>query len=298
MYTASDLHCIYGYTCAVTTASGKKMAACCDENDTENCDWYSSCVNYESMTKGLCDASCRRNGYIKQCTDASAPYCVTWTYPAFGAVDFACTTDNWGVRSVYQDAVEKSSSLSSSYTAAATLLALSGDIGSTNPTESSSGRDSETTPRTESSKGTDGKPTHPTESSGGRNEEWAAKSKPIAAIIGSVVGACVFLLIISAIVIFCCIKRRKAKQLADNQRLIANVQKPDYHTDSQDYELEQPASTYAAKYAHSYHDAPRELPAHSQTTELPSSGLHEVGADLGTQTRPRNPQVFEMGTGR
>lgn len=34
------------------------------------------------------------NGFVQLCTEATAPGCVTWTYPDLGATDFQCTSTN------------------------------------------------------------------------------------------------------------------------------------------------------------------------------------------------------------
>jgi hypothetical protein len=67
------------------------MAGCCSGSDSQDCGWSNSCMDAKAYAAGKCDSNCMLNGYVRKCTAAAAPYCVTWSYPSDGVRDYACT---------------------------------------------------------------------------------------------------------------------------------------------------------------------------------------------------------------
>ncbi|KAJ4303463.1 hypothetical protein N0V90_002358 [Kalmusia sp. IMI 367209] len=313
------------------------MAGCCDE-DTQNCGWAKSCVNYDAYTKKSYSAS---------------QYCVTWTYPSDGVADYGCASYNSGVETIYQFA----SDLSYSFTTSMTLPTLTGDaVTGWDGESSSAGGDvtsdfsdifSDIFTSTESdeagatdvsSGGSGGTTTHA--------KKTKKKSVSVGVIAGAVVGGLVVLFLIGAAIIFCCVKKRKAKQLADNQHAIAAAQanrpqsqvppqqppmqqhvpampvqspqqqqngyfapqdqKINYQAQTQDYGVHSPVSspsTPAPAYVQPYYAAPNAPPVPTQEStpypaREPTPGTYEVDAITASQGRPGQSHVYEMGSGK
>ncbi|KAL5407640.1 hypothetical protein PMIN06_007467 [Paraphaeosphaeria minitans] len=222
-FGASSLACPgTGLTCALYTSGTGGMAGCCDSSDTQNCNWVNSCVNYDAWTKKSCDAACQRNTFVRKCTSAASPYCVTWTYPSDGVADYGCADYNSGVVTVEQsstDFVDESSYW-------ITLPTLSGDAvtgwdGEASTVESPLFSTSEDL----SSSDPDATNTPSGNGNGSTPEPQTPKKKTsVGLIAGAAVGGLVVLFLIGAAIIFVCVKRRKAKQLANNQTIIAAQQ--------------------------------------------------------------------------
>lgn len=167
------------------------MAGCCDGRDTQNCGWASSCIDKKSVDAGNCGTNCQLNTFIRKCTDATAPYCVTWTYPSNNIADYGC----------------ESTSSKTVFTVRQTATDDVGDTTSTSlPTVAAAGI------------------TFPTGSSNNSTSYRTVKKLAIGTIIGIVIA--VLALIFFAIVGVCVIlkKRKKSKQLAQNAQIVASAQ--------------------------------------------------------------------------
>lgn len=210
------------------TASGIGMAGCCDGGDTQECGWASSCIDYDQYySSSSCDTDCELNTFIRKCSNAASPYCVTWTYPGDDVADYGCADTSFSLEeTVYQAATDTYDS----YYTSMSLPTISGDAVTGYDDTSRSGNvatatgdDSDifglaTGTDTDLSPGATGVP-----STGGSRKKKKAKVS-IAMIIGIVVGALFLLFVIGAVVIFICVKQKKKKQLANNQQAIAAAQ--------------------------------------------------------------------------
>lgn len=166
------------------------MAGCCAGRDTQNCGWASSCIDKKYYDAGNCGTNCKLNTFIRKCTDAIAPYCVTWTYPGNGIADYGCeSTSSNTVFNVRQTATDSRGDTTS------TSLPTVAAAGITFSTSTSN----TTTYRT-------------------------VKKLAIGTIVGIVIA--VLALIFFAVVGVCVLlkKRKKAKQLAQNAQIVATAQ--------------------------------------------------------------------------
>lgn len=232
MTPASSVACPgTGLTCALYTASSGTggMAGCCASDDSQNCGWANSCVAYDAWTKKSCDAACQSNTFVRKCTKAASPYCVTWTYPSDGIADYGCADYNSGIVTVEQSA----SDFESVYRI--TLPTLSGNAVTGWDGEASSIENSEPVsspffgtsidPYSSDPEATNAAGNGNSNSNGSTPEPQAPKKKTsVGLIAGAAVGGLVVLFLIGAAVIFFCVKHRKAKQLANNQTIIAAQQ--------------------------------------------------------------------------
>lgn len=167
------------------------MAGCCAGRDNQNCDWASSCIDRNQYSSSKCGASCLLNTFIRKCTGALEPYCVSMTYPGEGVADFACD----------------STSRNTVYTVRQTATDGVGDTTSTRlPTVAA------------------GAVTLPTGSSSSSTSRKTAKKLAVGVIVGIVI-AVLFLLffVIIGIVMFLK-KKKKSKQLANNAQIVATAQ--------------------------------------------------------------------------
>jgi cbb3-type cytochrome oxidase subunit 3 len=130
------------------------------------------------------------NTFIRKCTNALEPYCVSMTYPGEGVADFACD----------------STSTNTVYTVRQTATDGVGDTTSTRlPTVAA------------------GAVTIPTGSSSSSTRKTTRKLA-IGVIVGIVV-AVLFLLFFVIVGVFMFLKKKKkAKQIADNAQIVANAQ--------------------------------------------------------------------------
>ncbi|KAF2703187.1 hypothetical protein K504DRAFT_463812 [Pleomassaria siparia CBS 279.74] len=171
--------------------------------------------------------------FIRKCSDIASPYCVTWTYPSDRVADYGCATDSNGlVQTVLQSASDTINSLTTSMR----LPTLTGNavtgIASSSNTDAPTETEASPTETTDgglfgTSIETDAFVSHPTIDpvSGGDSKTKTTKEKiSITVIIGSVVGVLFLLFIITALVIFLCVKRKKERRLAANQQVIAAAQ--------------------------------------------------------------------------
>ncbi|KAJ4347324.1 uncharacterized protein N0V89_011265 [Didymosphaeria variabile] len=155
---------------------------------------------------------------------SETPYCVTWTYTSDQVADYGCATSPLGVLTVEQFASDTESIYS------ITLPTLSG-LAVTGWDSETSSVDSDVTTDFSSTSidPSDPEATTPVPGSNGSNDntpkpKTTKKSTPVGVIAGAVVGGLVVLFLIGAAIIFFCVKRRKAKQLANNQTIIAAQQ--------------------------------------------------------------------------
>ncbi|KAL1595305.1 hypothetical protein SLS60_009995 [Paraconiothyrium brasiliense] len=147
-----------------------------------------------------------------------------YTKGSYQVADYGCATSPLGVLTVEQFA----SDTESVYTI--TLPTLFGtdvtgwdsqtssvDSGTMTAFSTTDPSDPEATDPASGSNGSNGNTTKP-------KPKTKKKSTPVGAIAGGVVGGLVVLFLIGAAIIFFCVKKRKAKQLANNQNIIAAQQ--------------------------------------------------------------------------
>ncbi|KAF2753609.1 hypothetical protein EJ05DRAFT_165831 [Pseudovirgaria hyperparasitica] len=88
------VQCPAGNTCMLYTPDNiVGMAGCCSGGNLQNCGWNTGCVDQENYSTACNDPSCFNNPFIVLCTDSSAPFCVSWTYPGDQIQDHGCGTD-------------------------------------------------------------------------------------------------------------------------------------------------------------------------------------------------------------
>ncbi|KAF2445446.1 hypothetical protein P171DRAFT_443108 [Karstenula rhodostoma CBS 690.94] len=230
----SSLACSTDRICVLYTVSSGAggvsggMAGCCASDNSQDCGWVNSCVPYDAWTKKSCDAACQSNTFVRKCTNALSPYCVTWTYPSDGAADYGCADDNSGVVTVTPSWSDSESVYR------ITLPTLSGEAVTGWDGEASSSVESESpTSSFIPSTSVDPSPSDP-EASGNSNSSTPQPQAPekktsVGLIAGAAIGGLVVLFLIGAAVIFFCVKRRKAKQIANNQTIIAAQQAQSQH---------------------------------------------------------------------
>jgi hypothetical protein len=171
-------------------SAGLNMAGCCNGQDTQNCGWASSCVDYSSYVAGNCGSSCLVNTLVRKCTNVAAPYCVTWTYPSDGVKDFGCdSTSTNTVYTVRQTARDNFSGSTSTRLPTVTAGAVS------NPT------------------GTYNTPSRKT-----------VKKIAVGTIIGIVIAVLAIIFFVIVGVCICMKRKKKQKQIAANAQIMANVQ--------------------------------------------------------------------------
>jgi hypothetical protein len=167
------------------------MAGCCSGSDSQDCGWSNSCIDAKAYAAGKCDSNCMLNGYVRKCTAAAAPYCVTWSYPSDGVRDYACTD-------VSSDTV---------YTVLQRGTDAFGDTTSIEiPTLSGNAVTGYET------------------SEGGNNDHKTGKKIAIGLIVGVVIAA--LFILFCVVVGVCCVlkKKKKQRQLAANAQAVAAAQ--------------------------------------------------------------------------
>ncbi|KAF2007714.1 hypothetical protein P154DRAFT_1144 [Amniculicola lignicola CBS 123094] len=248
---SSAITCFTG-TCQLYTASDAVgMAGCCEGSDTQGCAWVNSCVDSVEFAAQSCTGDCAVNSFVRKCTDVEAPYCMSWTYAQDNVKDYVCgpySDSTW--ETIYQDATDTFSSLTSSIQL--TTLegnAVTGWEGSSTFTDESTATDETLTEETstETSTETDSPEETSSPSFTGSRKKSKAKKLPISIIIGAVVGALVLLFLIGAVIIFLCIKKKKAKQIATSQAAMATASasrpQSQYHNPHQPQQMQgQPMS--------------------------------------------------------
>jgi type II secretory pathway pseudopilin PulG len=174
-----------------SAASG--MAGCC-ASDTQNCGWSNSCIDYMKYIAGSCGTSCLADPFVRVCSNAAAPYCVTWTYPADDIADYGCAATSrntvYTIRSTASDGLGGTTSIR--------LSTVSGKA-VTSATD---------TPYTYT---------------GGSGTRKTTKKKKltIGAIIGIVIAVLGLLFVIAVVAMMFLKKKKKQNQLAQNAQIMA-----------------------------------------------------------------------------
>ncbi|KAF1357900.1 hypothetical protein EJ07DRAFT_126366 [Lizonia empirigonia] len=172
-------------TCMLYTSAAFGMAGCCDGADTVNCGWASSCIDANAYKSQGCGTNCLLDSFIRKCTAATAPYCVTWSYPSNGIYDYGCAANSdSSISTVFQTAVDAFG--------ATTSMALPTVAASTIDTNSGTTR--------------------------------KTKKLAIRVIIGIVVAALFLLFCVAIGVLFCVKKKRKQRQITANTQAMTAVQ--------------------------------------------------------------------------
>ncbi|KAF2269144.1 hypothetical protein CC78DRAFT_304401 [Lojkania enalia] len=216
----SSIYCYTG-TCMLYTTSGFGMAGCCSGGDTQNCNWASSCVDYDTYWSSTdCGASCESNSYIRKCTASAYPYCVTWRYASDPDVwDYGCTDDIFDTdQTLYAEATDGASVTSIS------LTTLTGDaVIFDSTTEDTSDFYDVTTETTETTDTADAiteitsDDTDPTSlPDGDLGSTKKKKSSSVGIIVGAVVGGIVLIALIAGVTIFLCVRKRRQALAAAN----------------------------------------------------------------------------------
>ncbi|KAH7081624.1 hypothetical protein BKA63DRAFT_562159 [Paraphoma chrysanthemicola] len=197
----SGVACSVGRTCMLYKSASYGMAGCCAGRNTQDCAWAYSCIGSSRYAAGSCGTSCMLDTFVRKCTNALAPYCVTWTYPGDGIADYGCdSTSALTVHTVRMSATDTAGDTTSTslptVAAGAVIIPTAGSTG----TGSGSGTGSSTVSRKK------------------------VKKLAIGTIIGIVV-AVLFLLFFVAIGVFMFIKKKKKnQQIANNAQIVANAQ--------------------------------------------------------------------------
>ncbi|ORY12606.1 hypothetical protein BCR34DRAFT_289810 [Clohesyomyces aquaticus] len=213
--------CGIGRTCIMYSSSSIGAVGCCDGSDFQKCGWATKCVDYDAVTAGSCGSACKSNTFIRKCTDALSPFCVTWTYPGDGVKDFGCTSDILSTyETIFFDATDTIFSSSTSLS----LSTLSGNAvtgwGGAAAASSAGGNGATDTSVDSSS------PTSPAGNNygGGGSKTEKKKGVSIGLIAGVAIGALIIFAAIAGLIIFCCLKQKKKKALAANTAAIAAAQ--------------------------------------------------------------------------
>ncbi|KAF2031093.1 hypothetical protein EK21DRAFT_100025 [Setomelanomma holmii] len=203
----SAVACSVGRTCMLYKSASYGMAGCCAGRDTQECAWAYSCVDRSSYMAGSCGSSCILDTFVRKCTNALAPYCVTWTYAGDGVADYGCdSTSHFGVLTVRKSATDTVGDTTST---SLPTIAVGGVIISTPGSSSGGGSGSGSGSGTGNSTTTSRK---------------TAKKLAIGTIIGIVI-AVLFLLFFVIIAVFMSIKKKKKnQQIANNAQIVANAQ--------------------------------------------------------------------------
>jgi hypothetical protein len=187
------------------------MAGCCDGDDTANCGWVNSCVDYTKYAGGSCGTSCLQDPFVMKCTNLANPYCVKYTYPGQSVSDFGCdSTSIFGALTIRQTA---SGGLGSTKVASTSLSTLTAGLDAAVTTDNSY-------TYTGGSGGTSGGTTTY------NSDTYTTGKKKLA--IGAIIGIVIAVLAIGFFVIIgivmCLKKKKKQKQIDANAQIIANNQ--------------------------------------------------------------------------
>ncbi len=177
------------------------MAGCCVGSDTQNCGWARSCVDYSAFKSGGCGGNCMMNSFVRKCTDAFSPYCVSFTYPSDSIADYGCAPS--AVGSVYT--VRQRATDDFSATTTITLSTLSGKAVTGFDASTAGGSQPTNDPYYDT-------PTH------------TAKKIAVGLIVVIVAVILVVIFVIVIGVIFCLKKKKKQQQIAANAQAVAAAQ--------------------------------------------------------------------------
>jgi hypothetical protein len=195
-------------------SAASSMAGCCDGDDTANCGWVNSCVDYTRYAGGSCGTSCLQDPFVMKCTNLANPYCVKYTYPGQSVSDFGCdSTSIFGALTIRQTA---SGGLGSTKVASTSLSTLTAGLDAAVTTDNSY-------TYTGGSGGTSGGTTTY------NSDTYTTGKKKLA--IGAIIGIVIAVLAIGFFVIIgivmCLKKKKKQKQIDANARPTrAKIQRP------------------------------------------------------------------------
>ncbi|KAL5120784.1 hypothetical protein ACEQ8H_001265 [Pleosporales sp. CAS-2024a] len=229
---SSALTCSIGRTCMLYKSAGLGMAGCCSGSDTRNCGWASACADTNSIIAGNCGNNCLANPLIRKCTNALAPYCVTWTYPSDSLYDFGCDSTSALVVFTVQ---ETASDIFSGSTSIQLRTVTAGAATSPNPTY-----------------------TYNPSSDGGVSGNGTVKKIAVGVIVGIVIAALAIIFFVGIAVCMCMKRKKKQKQMAANAQLVANVQatRPDSQFPPQMQQAQSPMPPQSPPPANHGHVAP------------------------------------------
>jgi type II secretory pathway pseudopilin PulG len=253
------------------SAASSGMAGCC-ASDTQNCGWSNACVDYVKFSDGNYDANSLLNPLLRICTKATAPYCVTWTYPGDGITNYGCaaTSKNtiYTIRTTASDGFSGTTSIK--------LRTVSGNAisSATNSPYTYTG--------------------------GNTPSKKKTKAKlSIGAIIGIVI-VVLGLFVVAAIVVMMLLKKKKKqKQLAQNAQIMAANQ--NQNQGQMNMQMQQPSAGFQGSpppVNNVYHPPPQQqenkLGAHSTVNEYsvspisnPATPAPAYGQPLGGQGMPQ-----------
>ncbi|KAF2134814.1 hypothetical protein P153DRAFT_380628 [Dothidotthia symphoricarpi CBS 119687] len=219
---ASGVTCNVGRTCMFYTSASVGMAGCCDGSETQDCDWKNSCIDYVDYLAGDCGDDCLTNSFVRKCTRIASPYCVTWTYPSNGVLDYGCQDISSGL--VYT-MLQSASNSSGDSTTSVNLPTLSGNAvtGFDQTTTSAAVTGFAETTATTATTATDGttySPITPVDS-GSSVRTKAKKTIAIGLIVGVATTAVVIIFVVIVGIVFCMKKKKKQRLIAANAQLVA-----------------------------------------------------------------------------
>jgi hypothetical protein len=263
------------------------MAGCCEAGNTQDCGWAYDCVPYDAWYNDWYDAAYDSNSFVMMCTDSAMPFCATWAYTAIGGAAYACVESSSGVVIVDQTFTDSGSSTYAltlpMYSGAAVTgwdveLSLSeSDVPSILGTTSVVSASTSTSTSASTSTSTSASTSTSTPASQSNQDQ---KKTPIAAIVGGVVGGLAVLALLAGTLIFLCLKRRKARQLAANQPTTAAQQ-----TNSQPHQADyKPVPMQSPPHQQTYF-APQDQKANYQ----PTTHVHEHGLQSPAISSPSSP---------
>lgn len=193
------------------------MAGCCSGSDTEDCGWYSRCVASSAYAAGVCGPECQANDYVRKCTAASAPFCVTSTYPGNQVADYGCDASSTNtVYTVLQRATDSAGRSTSISLPTVSGSAITGIRTASRTGVVSASRTSRYAATGGSSFG------EGSDSSGARRK--AVRTVAVGLIVGVVAAALTVVFFIVICICMCVKKKKKQRKLAADAQSVAAMQ--------------------------------------------------------------------------
>jgi hypothetical protein len=191
------------------TAGTVGMAGCCTAFDFQDCYWVNTCMDYSTLMSGGCDSACMRNTFIRKCTDALTPYCVSWTYPSDNVQDYGCGTDLVSTfETVHKDITDADDFITTSlflpYVADSLVTGWESTTATGKSRTTSTLSDSSSAP-----------------SATAASSKSSGFHVTVGLIAGIAAAAFVIILAIAGLIIFCCMRSRQKKQQAVNTTALA-----------------------------------------------------------------------------
>lgn len=217
---ASGITCSVGRTCMLYKSASVRMAGCCAPGDTQNCGWADACVDQSQFLAGNCGNNCLDNDFVRKCTRAAAPYCVTWTYPSDGVADYGCAATS--VNTIYTVLQRATDSLSA--TTRMSLPTLSGNAVTFDLIETQAVTGTTTGGYTVPTNIPTGGGGSTGGSTGTSTSTKRVRKVAIGLIVGIVIAALAVIFFIVIGVCLCLKKKKKQKQLAANAQVVAAAQ--------------------------------------------------------------------------